>query len=164
MSDELVVKTVDAALATSVQPRARAEGTYGGMALLSFLAQGAGLIAPWWSKRRDADLARFWPNSAHLAGAFYTLQSKLTAVPFRIEPRDASIKQHRAMAEVYQRMLEEESEFGLMLKGHRPFLTVEGETTLACMRLPMAVYFRSDPRTQAPGPATRSMTSAMTRS
>lgn len=112
MSDELTVKSLDTALATSVQPRARAEGTYGGMALLSFLAQGAGLIAPWWSKRRDADLARFWPNSAHLAGAFYTLQSKLTAVPFRIEPRDASIKQHRAMAEVYQGMLEEEAEFG----------------------------------------------------
>ena len=112
MSDELAIKSVETALAESVQPRARAEGTYGGMALLSFLAQGAGLIAPWWSKRRNADLARFWPNSAHLAGAFYTLQSKLTAVPFRIEPRDASIKQHRAMAEDYQGMLEEESEFG----------------------------------------------------
>lgn len=112
MTDDLAIKSVETALAASVQPRARQEGTWGGVQLLSFLAQGAGLIAPWWSKRRDVDLARFWPQCSHLAGAYYTLQSKLTAVPFRIEPRDPAVKAHRDMAEYYQGVLEEESEFG----------------------------------------------------
>jgi hypothetical protein len=112
MSDALTVKAVEQAVTESVQPRARAEGSGGGIALLSFLAQGAGLISPWWSQRRDAELARFWPTSTHVSGAFYTLQSKLSSVPFRIEPRDASIKAHRDMAERYQAVLEDESEFG----------------------------------------------------
>jgi len=108
-----VVKTVEQATSESVQPRARSgDKGGGGIALLAFLAGGGQLIAPWWSKRRDVDLTKFWPQSSHLAGAFYTLQCKLASVPFRIEPRDSSMKTHRDLAERYQAIVEEESEFG----------------------------------------------------
>lgn len=107
----LLVKGVDEAAQLSVQARARREDQ-GGFALLNFLVQGASLIAPWWSKRRDMELYEFVPKVPHLIGSFYTLASKLSAVPFRIEPRDPAVKAHRDLAEQFQGVLEEESEFG----------------------------------------------------
>jgi hypothetical protein len=99
----------------SVQDRARPSANpeaRGGVSLFGFLVQGGGLLAPWWSKQRDLDLDKFWMRSDHLAGAFYTLYSKLSAVPFRIEPRDPAVAAHRRLAEEYQQRLEEESELG----------------------------------------------------
>src|SRR4030042_103507 len=74
----------------------------------------AGLTVPaWWSKTRDWELDRFWKNSDHLSGAFYTLGSKLSAVPFRVEARDPNVASHRKLAGEYQDLLEAGSEFGL---------------------------------------------------
>lgn len=112
----LLVKGVDEAAQLSVQARARRD-EQSGFVLLSFLAQGASLVSPWWSKRRDLELNDFWKKVAHLSGAYYTLASKLSAVPFRIEPRDPAVKAHRDMAEDFQTKLEEESEFGQMWEG-----------------------------------------------
>jgi hypothetical protein len=70
-------------------------------------------VPVWWSKERDRELDRFWKNNDFTAGAFYTLASKLSSVPFRVEPRDPSIALHRKQAEEYQENLEAGSEFGL---------------------------------------------------
>ncbi len=110
------LKEIEVVQEQSIQDRARPatnpEARGMGISLFSFLTQGGGLLPAWWSKARDLELYRFWMKSDHLAGAFYTLSSKLAAVPFRIEPRDPSVAAHRRLAEEYQQRLEEESELG----------------------------------------------------
>lgn len=113
---QLTLKGIDEAADLSVQARARREDKWG-FALLNFLAQGAGLVSPWWSKQRDLELNDFWKKIPHLSGAFYTLASKLSAVPFRIEPRDPAVRAHRDLADQFQGVLEEEAEFGQMWEG-----------------------------------------------
>jgi len=105
-------KDVATAMEASVQERGRGPKEAYGLGLLMHLAQVGGLVPPWWSRQRDIELRRFWMSVNHLAGAFYTLKSKLAAVPFRIEARDASVKAHVKMAEQFQQILEEESDFG----------------------------------------------------
>lgn len=91
----------------SIQDRFRRQGQGGGFPLLAFLAVGGNLIAPWWSKRRDQDLAAFWPKSGHLSGAFYTLACKLSSVPRHVLPRDPAVSAHRKLADQYQIILDE---------------------------------------------------------
>jgi len=91
----------------SIQDRFHREGSGGGFPLLAFLAVGGNLIAPWWSKKRDADLAAFWPKSGHLSGAFYTLACKLAGVPRHVLPRDPAVSAHRKLADQYQVILDE---------------------------------------------------------
>lgn len=84
--------------------------TYGGdvlsyIGLLPWLAGDGETVPPWWSKARDAELRRFWKNGDHLAGTVYTLRDMLKTVPFRIEPRDTTIKSHRRQAALYQDLL-----------------------------------------------------------
>jgi len=97
----------------SIQARARDEGTGGRLPIMLFLARAGQTVPVWWSKERDKELDRFWKNNDYVAGAFYTLASKLASVPFRIEPRDPSVMLHRKQAEEYQENLEAGSEFGL---------------------------------------------------
>jgi hypothetical protein len=106
------VKAVETAMDASIQERGREPKEAYGLGLLMNLAQVGGLVPPWWSRQRDNELRRFWMSVNHLAGAFYTLKSKLAAVPFRIEARDASVKAHVRMADQFQQILEEESDFG----------------------------------------------------
>ena len=91
----------------SIQDRFRRQREGGGFPLLAFLAVGGNLIAPWWSKRRDSDLAAFWPKSGHLSGAFYTLACKLAGVPRHVLPRDPAVSAHRKLADQYQVILDE---------------------------------------------------------
>ena len=107
------VKDVAQQVEHSIQRRAKDDREHSmGVNLLTFLAQAGGLLPPWWSKRRDLDLSKFWMSCPYLSGAYYTLSAKLGAVPFRIEPRDPSVARHRKLAEDYQGILEEQSEFG----------------------------------------------------
>ena len=108
----ITTKDVEQMQAQSIQARARDEGA-GRMPLLMFLARAGQTIPAWWSKERDRELDRFWKNSDHVGGAFFTLSSKLTSVPFRIEARDPNVASHRKLAEEYQDLLEAGSEFGL---------------------------------------------------
>jgi len=100
----------DQARAESIQARARDEGA--GIGLMLWLAAGTELISPWWSKQRDADLRRFWRTVDQLAGAVYTMESRLKTVPFRIQPRDMSIRAHLRLAAEFERILVEQAEFG----------------------------------------------------
>lgn len=92
----------------SVQARA----TPGLNLMLWAAAGGSDLIAPWWSRTRDAQLRSFWRTVDHLAGAVYTMESRLKTVPFHIRPRDFGIKTHMRQADEYTDILLNESDFG----------------------------------------------------
>src|SRR4030042_5550269 len=110
---EVEVKTIEEAQTSSIQSLARTRGGETHMSMLLWMATAGQLIAPWWSRRRDMDLRRFWMSSDHLSSAIYTTIAKLTAVPFRVEPRDPAVRSQRMQAELFQQMLYEGSEFGM---------------------------------------------------
>lgn len=98
----------------SIQGRARGDGAGTGTigySLLQF-AQAGETVAPWWSTLRDRQLRDFWKRSDHFSGALNMLAAKIAAIPFRVEPRDMSIKGHHRQADEYQMRLYEASEFG----------------------------------------------------
>lgn len=73
----------------------------------------AGLnMYPWWSPARDMQLRSFWKNSDHLSGAMYTLCSKMTSIPMRIQARDQSVKEHVLQAEEATYKLNAGAEWG----------------------------------------------------
>jgi len=111
--DEIVTadKSVEDAVTHSIQSVPATDGIAGG-GLLGYLVQAGTLIAPWWSRRRDIDLDRFWKQSDHLSGAKAALTAKVASVPVRVLPRDTAMKTHWKQAEVYNIRLVEESEFG----------------------------------------------------
>ncbi|RLC88776.1 MAG: hypothetical protein DRJ03_01625 [Chloroflexi bacterium] len=80
--------------------------------ILMWLVQGQGLIAPYWSPRRDQDLRNFWKKVDHIAGAVYALSSRMTTIPFRVEPRDRNIASYQRIADETFAMLRDGSEFG----------------------------------------------------
>ena len=94
----------------SVQARATGEGL--GLSLMLWAhAGGSDLIAPWWSRTRDAQLRSFWKTVDHLAGAVYTMESRLKTIPFHVQPRDFAVKSHQRQAEEYTEILMNESDF-----------------------------------------------------
>jgi len=95
----------------TVQSRARSD-TRGGLPLFLWVAGGGALIAPWWSVRRDMELRAFWKKSDHLSGAIYTMVAKMTAIPFKIVPKDQSDKSSVRNAEEETLRLMEGAEFG----------------------------------------------------
>lgn len=66
----------------------------GNIYLVSWLARAGYLISPWWSQTRDAQLRQFWKKSDHLAGALYTMISKMQAIPTKVEARNKSNREH----------------------------------------------------------------------
>lgn len=97
----------------SVQSRAASDASdTGGISVLSWLAIYNSLIAPWWSERRDRQLSQFWRQEDSIASAVYTLLTKLTSIPFTIQPRDNTVKSHQRQAEEYQYNLEYMTDFG----------------------------------------------------
>lgn len=81
--------------------------------VLSWLINtGNTIVAPWWSRRRDAQLKILAKDSDFFQGAQYKVAAKLTDVPFSVQPRDPSIKSHRKQAEDYTISLVEGSELG----------------------------------------------------
>ena len=80
--------------------------------IMYFMAQTGGLAPAWWSRDRDYYLRRSWQECDSFAGAMYAISSKLSAVPFRIEPRDPQIKSHWRQAEKYEISLYESADFG----------------------------------------------------
>jgi hypothetical protein len=86
--------------------------------ILSWLTQGGSLIPGWWSKSRDYELRKLWKTNDHLAGAMYTFQAKMTAIPFRIVPKDPSNREHVDQAEEYLHLIKDGAQWG---KGWQSF-------------------------------------------
>jgi hypothetical protein len=104
-------KDVAAAQEHTVQARGRGEVQAAPFGFMWF-AQAGGLISPWWSRQRDAELRKFWKKPDHLAGAIYTLEARLSTIPLRIIPKDMTIKRHVKQAERMTELLVEEPDFG----------------------------------------------------
>lgn len=55
--------------------------------VVSHLARAGLYLLPWWSIGRDRELRQFWKSSDHLSGTLYTMESRMTAIPFKVIPR-----------------------------------------------------------------------------
>jgi hypothetical protein len=84
----------------------------GGIDILSLMNHSADVIPPWWSKRRDLELRKFWKGVPYVGSAMYAIQSKITNTPFHIQPKDTSLYRHRRAAERAHQMILDNSEFG----------------------------------------------------
>lgn len=81
----------------------------GGVNVFSWLTNAGTTIAPWWSKRRDEELMKFWRGNDHLSGAMYAMLGRMTSIPIRVEAKDKSIVSHVQQAEEYNKILLEET-------------------------------------------------------
>lgn len=100
----------------SIQQRAGGNGDAAagtiGYSLLRWFAPSGETVPPWWSPDRDRRLRQMSKASDHYSGAQNTIVTKIAAIPFRVEPRDPSVKAHRRQAEDYTIRLYEGSEYG----------------------------------------------------
>ncbi len=80
--------------------------------LLYWMAQAGTIISPWWSTTRDRQLRAFWKDCNHFAASMYMISSKLTSVPWRVEPRDMGVKAHHVLADYFNALLSEGIQFG----------------------------------------------------
>jgi hypothetical protein len=84
-----------------------------GMAdIFAGLIRAGELLPPWWSRRRDIDLFRFFMQSDHLQAAEYKIRTKLTSIKPKVVPRDSNIKSSIALADEYNTILYENWELG----------------------------------------------------
>jgi hypothetical protein len=116
---------LDLILQQTVQARATEEPIEGGgrVDVFSWLNRVGGLVAPWWSKTRDRQLRSFWKQNDALSSAVYTLQEKITSVPFHVEPVDPSVRSHIRQAEEYERNLWDMTGFGAgWVQGVKPLI------------------------------------------
>lgn len=81
-------------------------------ALILALSAGTEVLPPWWSARRDVELRKFWKKVDPLAGAVYALESKMATIPFRVEPKDYTIRAHQFQADRFAFMLANATEWG----------------------------------------------------
>jgi hypothetical protein len=108
--EELLSKaTINELSTNTVQSRARGNQ---GAQLMFYMAQAGGLLSPWWSTQRDSELRKTWQECDYFSGAMYSISGKLGSVPFRVEPRDPSIRAHWRQSEKFEISLAEMSEFG----------------------------------------------------
>jgi len=96
----------------SVQERGKRKDVMAAHSLLLMLARAGTLVAPWWSRRRDSDLRKFWKENDYLSGAVYTFTSRIKTVPWRIVPKDMTVKAHVRHADEFEARLNELSDFG----------------------------------------------------
>lgn len=108
-------KPKDVIIQDSIQESVRSdvkETTESGGPLLLMLAGAGGIVAPWWSQKRDMDLRDLLKKSDHLSGAMYNFATKIATIPLHIIPKDRSIRQHVLLAEEYTEQLQSYTEFG----------------------------------------------------
>jgi len=99
-------------MSNSVQSGLKDTATTPGASVLSFAYKVQEIIPQWWSPSRDVALRNFVLQSDHMQGAVYKATTKLLAIKPKVEPHDNSIKKHVQMADFYNALLEEGSEFG----------------------------------------------------
>lgn len=85
---------------------------FGGGNIFGALIRAGELVPPWWSRARDKELERFTLNADQLKSSIYKVTTKFQSIKPIVEPRDSSIKLHRAQAEYYQAALIELSDIG----------------------------------------------------
>lgn len=107
MAKQEIVPSIEA----SIQSRVKDDVEFGS-GLLMWLSSANDLVPPWWSKRRDIELRSFWKSVDYLSGAIYTLESRMTTIPFRVVAKDNSIEAHVKQSEKFQEILRDGSEFG----------------------------------------------------
>ena len=101
-------KAVDTAQDLSIQKRATAQANeYSSMMWFTRDLDGSE-IAPWWSKQRDIDLSKFWIREGNdiLQGAVSSMVKKFRAMNWSLTGPEKTVSR-------YQRLLADESEFGL---------------------------------------------------
>jgi len=107
------------------------QGQASSVGFLFWMANAGQIIPPWWSKERDAKLRSFWQDSDHFSGAMFNMAAKLASVPFKVEPRDVTVKAHIRAADEFNMLLNEAPQFG------------QGWTTFwTCGALLVALAFR----------------------
>lgn len=89
-------------------------GPAGLMEQLSWAIKAKDTVAPYWSRKRDEDLRKFWKQegATHISAAMYNAQTKLLSIPSRIVARDPSIVSHVRQAQEYNNRLNTLSEYG----------------------------------------------------
>ena len=95
----------------SIQTRVK-DDVDSGIGLVMWLASANELIPPWWSQRRDVELRKFWKQVDYLSGAIYTIESRMTTIPFKVVPKDNSIEMHVKQAAKFEDLLRDATEFG----------------------------------------------------
>lgn len=100
------------AIAGTIQSRVKDEAGTGGLDILPLLVRAGELLPSWWSRARDAELSRFWLKSDHVSSAISMFTTKVASVPVKVEPRDASVKRWVKLADEYNRLLIDGSDFG----------------------------------------------------
>lgn len=80
---------------------------------LSFIYQSGDILPPWWSTQRDIALSAFWKQVNLLSGAMFTMTSKMTTIPFHIEPVDMAINSHFKEAAKFEKRLHDSAELGM---------------------------------------------------
>lgn len=103
---------IEQAVETTVQSAVRSNQTQGLSSILIGFGYSNNIVPKWWSRSRDKYLDNFWRESDNLSGALYILNAKMTTIPFRVFPKDKSIKIHQQIADDYTRILVESSQFG----------------------------------------------------
>jgi hypothetical protein len=84
----------------------------GNLHFFQYLARAGMNLYPWWSPSRDIQLANFWKQVDYLSGAIYTMESKMSAIPVKVQARDQSIVEHVREAEKETERLLIGAEFG----------------------------------------------------
>src|SRR5512139_3070568 len=84
----------------------------GGVWIVNWLANAGLTLSPGWSPSRDIQLRRFWKESDHLAGALYTMEAKMTAIPFTVVPENRSDKDQVRKAAQLTEVLQTTPDFG----------------------------------------------------
>ena len=82
------------------------------ISLVLWMAGTSEVLSPWWSTFRDRQLRDFWKKIDPLSGAVYALESKIATIPFKIIPRDYSVKAHQDQADKFELMIEFGSDYG----------------------------------------------------
>lgn len=82
------------------------------ISLVLWMAGTSEVLSPWWSSYRDRQLRDFWKKVDPLSGAVYALSSKIATIPFKIIPKDYSVRTHQEQAERFYDTIEIGSEFG----------------------------------------------------
>lgn len=120
-TDAIVEQGIDLSFQSAPKP---GQGSF----LLSWLVQTGVNAYPWCSPARDIQLGNFWKSCDPLAGAVYTMQSKMSSIPFTVKARDLSNKDHVKEAARYTDKLLVGAEWG---EGWGPFFErfVEDLTT-----------------------------------
>lgn len=104
MSDAKTLEAIELASEQSVQSIPRGDGITQSVFAVQWLANAGGIVSPWWSTTRDLQLRHFWKDCDHLSGTIYSMQSKMTAIPVRVDPKDMSdrraVEEARFLTEV----------------------------------------------------------------